>query len=581
MLVAGIVISAVAMFLGLITKLPQGGGGLASNLIALTFFLPAPPLPPLPLQKRVLFDLETAIAENQLYYLSNPVVTSNGTYGPMPRPLWKLPSSPADNATFTFPTFAFSFPDELIKFWESIGAAIMVFMALCLPCLVIKKMNILAKTGPALQAASRPIVTRFGKLVAQIEPLSPLLEDLRIIISERDQAFANLWIVIKQAQEAEKEAAEKDEKNEKVIKGLCAERNKALKELEQEKEKVAKVEEGRKKEVDGLRGETSSLMATLEEKKKSEVDGLREEMSRQAKAWAEKVAKLGEEKKKEVDKLQEEAAGQIKIWTEKEKKWEEGRRDDKQRHNEAIDGLKMSRERETESWQKQVGDLERVKKGAKEAFGAQLKKMVERMKKEKEGWAKEKEAWKEEMAKEKEEWEGKRTMEEKSWAKANDRAQKRIDNLEVENQGLKDKEAERQKQAAEAEAVIKTAEAEQENWQKHAEEDAKKSIAKLEKEVLNGRKLIEDLQADKRRDRQLLLELRAQLVRPTHALPPHHMNPFRFGGAAPHPLMGVPGPSALNPPSGFTPHTATPLPSPLPSPRPTVRLPPRPPPNTV
>lgn len=44
-------------------------------------------------------------------------------------------------------------------------------------------------------------------------------------------------------------------------------------------------------------------MSTLEEKKKSEVNGLREEISRQAKVWAEKVAKLREEKEKEVDKL--------------------------------------------------------------------------------------------------------------------------------------------------------------------------------------------------------------------------------------------------------------------------------------
>lgn len=178
-------------------------------------------------------------------------------------------------------------------------------------------MNILVKTGPALQAASRTTVTRFGKLVAQIEPLNPLLEDLRIIISEHDQASANLRSVSKQAQEAEKETAEKDAKNEEAIKGLCTERNKALEELEQEKEKVARVKEGRKKEVDGLPGGTSSLMATLEEKKKGEVNGLREDMSRQAKAWAEKVAKLREEKEKEVDKLQEEAAGQIMIWTER------------------------------------------------------------------------------------------------------------------------------------------------------------------------------------------------------------------------------------------------------------------------
>ena len=592
MLVAGIVISAVAMFLGLITKLPQGGG------VALTFFLPAPPLPHFPSQNRILFDLETAIAENQLYYLSNPVVTRNGTYGPMPRPLCKLSSSAADNATFTFPTFdssAFSLPRELIQFWASIGTAIIVFMTLCLPWLVIKKMNILGMTGPVFQAAGRTTVTGFGALVTQIEPLNPLLEDLRVIISERDQASANLWSISKQAREAEIKATEKDAKKEEAIAVLCAERNKALKELEEEKEKVAKAEEEKKKEVDGLRGETCNLVkawtakaAKLEEERKCEVDGLREEISRGVKSWEEKLTRLEEEKKKVVDELQEEASGQTKIWTEKEKEWEVERADEKQRHNEAINGLKMSRERETESWRKQVEDLERAKGGAKEAFGAQLTKMVEKMKKEREGWDKVKEAWKEEIAKEKEEWEEKRIEDEKSWAEANDRAQRRITELEAEND-------ERQKQAAEAEA-------EKNQGQKHAEEEANKSIAKLEKEVLNGRKLIEDLQADKRRDRQLLLELRAQLVRPTHFAPPHHMNPFRFGGTAPPPFMGGsidPGPSAFpttapsafspitshpafpigNPPSDFTPHTATPLPFPTPSAPPIVRLPRQLPPN--
>ena len=534
MLFAGIVISAVAMFLGLITKLPQGGGGLANNLMAITFFLPAPPLPPLRLQTRILFDLETAIAENQLYYLSNPVVTRNGTYGPMPRPLYKLSSSSTDKPTFTFPTFdssAFSLPRELIQFWASIGTAIVVFMALWLPWLLIKKMYILGKAGPALQAASGTTVTEYGALVAQIEPLNPLLEDLRIIISEHDQASANLWSISKQAWETENKATEK--------------------------------------------------AAKLEEERKSEVDGLREEILR----------------------LQGEALDQTKIWEEKEKEWEVERADEKQRHNEAIDGLKMSREMETESWRrKQVEDLERAKDGETEAFGAQLKKMVERMKKEREGWGVEEEAWKEEMAKEKGEWEEKRIEEEKSWAKDSDRAQKRIADLEAENQSLKDSEAERQKQATEAEAAMKTANAEKEQGRKHAEEEANKAIARLENEVLNGRMLIEDLQADKRRDRQLLLELRAQLVRPTYPVPPHQMNPFRFGGTAPPPFMGGPfipgssafattGPSAFSPitgdsafpigssPSDFNPQSATPLPSLLPSARPTVRLPPQPPSN--
>lgn len=83
---AGILISAVAIFLGIFTRLPQGGGGLVNNLMVLTFFLPAPPLlltlPP----KTTLFDLEAAIAENELYYIRNPVVARNGTQEPIPRP---------------------------------------------------------------------------------------------------------------------------------------------------------------------------------------------------------------------------------------------------------------------------------------------------------------------------------------------------------------------------------------------------------------------------------------------------------------------------------------------------------------
>lgn len=557
MLVAGIIFSAVAMFLGLITKLPQGGGGLTNNLIALTFFLPAPPPPHMSLQLRILFDLETAIAENHLYYLSNPVVTRNGTYGPLPRPVRKISSSSTDNTTFnanfTFPTVdssAFSIPRELIQFWASIGRAIMVLMALCLPWLVIKKMHILRKTEPALQTASWPTETGFGALVAQIEPLNPLFEDLKIIISERDEASANLWSISKKAREAEKKATEKDARQEEAIEALCAERNNALKELDNEKEKVTKAEEDHKQKV---------------------------------KAWAEKVARLEKEKKEELYELQEEASGRTKIWTEREKKWEKERADEKQRYNETVDGLKMSQESETGHWRKQVEDLEKVKNEAKQAFGAQIKKMDERMEKERAGWGKEKE-----------EWEEKRIEEETSWAKANDGAQKRIADLEAENLSLKDSEGRRQKQAAEFEAAMKTANAEKEQGQKQAEEEAKNSIAKLEKEVLDGRKLIEDLQADKRRDRQLLLELRAQLVRQTHFAPPHHMNPLRFGGAALPPFMEqprIPGPSTFSPrtgnpvlpignhPSGFTPHTATSLPSPLTSSRPTVRLPPQPPSN--
>ena len=349
MLFAGIIISAVAMLLGIVTKLPQGGGGLANNLMVLSFFLPAPPLQPLPPPKNIPFDLETAIAENQIFYLRNPVVTNNGTQGPMPRPLRKLPSAagsnnaPAKNTTFSIPTFdfsGFSLPVELTEFWESIGTTIMVFMALCLPWLVIKRMNLFG-TWPALQAASKPALPGFGGLVAQIEPLNPLFEDLRIIISERNQALANLRNSSKQAREAERKAAERDAQKDEELEALRSERNNALTEL------------GREQEM---------------------------------------VANLGEEKMKEVDGLREEISSQVKAWREKEKRWEE----EKKREAEALDALNMGRERETESWRKQVEALEGEKKGAMEAFGAKQKNILERTKKEREEWAKEKEAWKEE-----------------------------------------------------------------------------------------------------------------------------------------------------------------------------------------
>ena len=528
MLFAGIVISAVAMFLGVITKFPQGGGGLQNNLMVLGFFLPAPPLLPPPLQKQIPFDLETAIVENQMYYLRNPVVTSNGTYGPMPRPLQTPPSAarssnpPTENATFAFSAFTFppfSLPAELIQFWESIGTTIMVLMALCLPWLVIKKINSLGKAGPALHAASKPILTGFGELVTQIEPHDPLLKDLRIVIVERNRTSADLLSITKQAREAEKMAAERDAGKEEELRGLRAERNKVLEELKRERETVEKLEEEQKREVDGLR---------------------------------------------------EEASSQMKAWTGKEKKWEDERAKDKNRHVEDLDSINMAREMEVEAWRKQVEDLEDEKKRAKEAFGAKLKNILERMKKEREGWSKEKEDWKErreeevaekeKMAREKEEIEEKRNEEKEVWDEGNDRAQRRIAVLEKENQKLKEGEAKRQKKAAEAEAARKTAEAKKEEEEKCSEEaqkEAKNTIAMLEEEVFNGRKLIEDLQGDKRRDRQMLIELRAQLVRPTYAVPPGHINSLRFGGSAP-PFMGTPfiaGPSAFPPtfPPAFPP----------------------------
>lgn len=302
-----------------------------------------------------------------------------------------------------------------------------------------------------------------------------------------------------------------------------------------------------------------------------------------------------------MDGLREDISSQIKAWTEKEKKWEEDRADNKKRHVEALESLQMGRERERESWRRQVEDLEEGKKRAKEAFGAKLKNIHERIKDERERWEKEREIWREEkeaeavekkeIARKEEELKRKRDEEKKSWGEANDRAQRRIADLEEENRKLKDEATERQKKDAEAEAARKAAEAEKEEEKRRSLEEAqreeRKAVAKLEKEVLDGRKLIEDLQGDidKRRDRQMLLELRAQLTRSSHAAPPSHINQLRFGGSASR-FIGQPAntdpstfsytgplafPSSDPSSSDFAPLAAT-AETPLSSPKPIVRI---------
>ena len=179
------------MILGIFTKLPQGSGDLANNLMVLSFFLPAPPLLPTPPATTILFDLEAAIAENQNNYMRNPVVTRNGTQGPIPRPRLIPRSAPgssnatAQSTTFKIPAFsflAFSLPPQVFQLCvtvgEAIGAFAVVLVALCLPCLVIKHMHLIGETG----LAHTPI-TGFGELLTQIEPHNGLSQDLKLVIS--------------------------------------------------------------------------------------------------------------------------------------------------------------------------------------------------------------------------------------------------------------------------------------------------------------------------------------------------------------------------------------------------------------
>ncbi len=191
------------------------------------------------------------------------------------------------------------------------------------------------------------------------------------------------------------------------------------------------------------------------------------------------------------------------------------------------------------------------------------------------------------MVRKKKQLEEKRDEEKKSLEKAVDRAPMCITKLEEQKKLLKDEAAERQTKSEEVEAARKATEEEKERSKEEAQKEAKKIVAKLEGEVCNGKKLIEDLQADKWRDRQLLLELQAQLARQTYAAPPSHINPFHFGGSAP-PFMGPPaivGPSFSSSTNSLSAILIVNLPSsnsflpraiPLPSLQITVRLPPRP-----
>lgn len=536
----GIILSAIAVFLGIVTKLPQGGGGLANNLMAMGLFLSAPPLLPPPPPRAIFFDLDTAIFENQHFYMHDPVVSGNITQGPLPRPSG-LPrsdagssSAPAQNGTFTFAAFSFPvFPPPLHFFQlcdtmgEIIGTVAMVLIMLCLPWLVIKHMHLLGKTGPALKAASEPIATVFGERVAQIEQHNRLFGDLQLILSERDQARVELTRATEKAKSEGEKALERACERERNLEWLQKERDVALAELAKGKENLKR----------------------LEREKKEEVDGLKEETKQKQQAWEAEKRKSEEEKEKEEKKNQEE-----------------------------IDGLKMGRERESESWRKEVEKLETEKKGEKEAMGAKMMKIHEGIREEREVWEKEKgelrqekeeeKREREEIEAEKKDLEGQRAEEKKLCEEASERAQERIAELEEENRHLKADAAEKKKLLEEQEAASKTAEEKKAQEQKDCEEEreaeAKKVISKLEEEVLNGRKLIGDLQSDKRRDRQLLLELRAQLVRPTYAAPPSHMNPLRFGGRAPQAAYGAP---VIPTPSTSSTSTSPPA-------RPKVNLPP-------
>ena len=511
MIFAGLIISAVAVLLGVFTKLPQGGGGLANNLMAMSLFYLSPPLlPPPPPPRAIIFDLDSAVLDTRHCYISNPLSTGNITEGPMPSPLATPRAGagsrnpPAPNSSFSLPGFSFPAFSPLLHFnqlWITIGEIVakiaMAFFALCLPWLAARQMYLLDLTISVRKAADTPLLVATGLKheLCQIHPHNFHFGDIEIAISEHDEALVELMRITMEVKNEKKKALEKEYQMEEDLKRLRKERDDALVEFSRGKRNLEK----------------------LRKEKGDEAKGLRQETTKQAGAWEEK-----------------------------EKEWEEKRAADAKRNQEENNSLKMGREWERHSWKKQVERLEMEKKREKEGMGRKLKDISERFKKEKEEWAKEREVWKkekEEESRDKESLEAERKNleqdiceEKQSCKEANDRAKGRIVELESENEALRNEAAEKEKLEEERKATRQNSDEARAEEQKRQEEglqaEAQKAISKLEEEVLNGRKLIENLQGDKRRDRQLLLELRAQLVRPTHATPPTHINPLRFGGSA-------------------------------------------------
>lgn len=183
-----------------------------------------------------------------------------------------------------------------------------------------QNMHLLGKAGPALKAASEPIATVFGELVAQIEQHNRLLRDLQLILSESYQDRVELTRATEQAEREEEKALERARTRERILEGLQKVRDYALAEL--------------------AKGRRSWRGWSLEKRKKEEVDGLKEEVKRKLQAWEAEKRKLEEEKEK-----------------------------DKKRSQEEIDNLKMGREMENESWRNEVEKLTAETKGKRRPSG--------------------------------------------------------------------------------------------------------------------------------------------------------------------------------------------------------------------
>lgn len=497
MLVAGLVVSAVAVLLGIITKLPQGGGGLVNNLMVMSCFLSIapPPLhhpPPIP-PNAVIYDNDAAVFDPHKAYVHQNGPSCNLTQSPMPQCHTRsgIANDPPINATFPTPNLSLPLLSPLLLMIGKVIADIFViFVALSLPWLACTQLPLLAKiqkaTGDSLATA-----TVSGGQWTEIDIHHRLLYDLQTAMSEHSKALEEVERIKTQAREQSERATEKGSEMEQGLKGLQKQRDDAI--------------------LEGVRARED--LKRLEKEKAGETERLKQEMNRQMKA-------------SEV----------------KERIWEEKRAEGKRRYVEEKERMKMGREKERENWMKEVERLKKEKGEEQEELQSKIKKISKEKEEEKTEWEREKE---EDLRKQKklemereERW---RRLEAQKLAKsdaleiANNLAQQRIAELEKENSKLRNEAMEREKTAEERQAARAISEGERSleknRWEEQMAE-AKELLSKMQEDLLSGRKLIEDLQTDKRIDRQLLVELRAQSARPTQQLRPTQPSPLRFDGTA-------------------------------------------------
>lgn len=502
MIVASLVVSAVAILLGLFTKVPQSGGGIVNNFVVISYFLPnLPYLPPPSPPKDIIFDVDANIFGTRKFFLHHYAMTCNITEDPMPpcytksRPPGWTGSPPPKNERFAAP--AFSLP-SLSPLFLNIGNIASILIALCLPWLACTHLPFLVVN----QKANDSPLTKTAISGDQWQGISlhnHLSFDLQVALSEHSKALAEVEKVKMQAEEESEKAIERVFKMEQRMERLQKERDDAFEDI--------------------ARG--------------------REDFKR-----------LGKEVEEEAEKMREETRRYIDTWGKKEKNWERMREWEERRHKEDKDGLKLGRERERESWKGQVQRLKMEKTKAKEGMRIKIKEILKEWEKEREGQQEKLEVEREEKMKA---LEAQRFEEKDSWEIRKYLAQERIVKLEEENAKWKKEEIENERAKEEQEAARIISKGERELEKKYLEEqitEARKLAFKLEGDLLSGQKLIEDLQTDKRIDRQLLIELRAQLMRPTHKGAPTHLSPLLFGGTAYAMVLGAPNvPAASAPPT--------------------------------